>query len=390
AMEIVKSLNSYTEISQSGTGLHIFVKAKKAGSRSKNSKEDFEMYDKNRFMVMTGNRLEGTPFKINEAQETVNYLYDMYFPKQEISLIDSEQESPSMSDEEVINIASNARNQSKFAMLMDGDSSNYGSQSEADQALCYILACYTQDPVQINRIFSNSGLYREKWDREDYKNTTIKNAINNRGFTYKKKDFKLNVTPDFDLKKALQDRRLQELENMQQEWEESGSKGRPPKTISPIRCAIILQEYVNFILFDLEEDTRVAMYQPDEGIYTRNTKLIRRVISWLEPTFNSNKADDVIYHLTNRSEIKEETNSRYLIPVKNGVYNLETKQLESFTPDYVFTSKIQTAYKEVKEKPIIDGWDVEEWMKSIACYDKEIIRLLWEVISDSLNGNFSR
>src|SRR5699024_4369525 len=54
AQSIVNSLNSYTEVSQSGTGLHIFVKGKKMGSRSKNPEKDFEMYDKKRFIIMTG------------------------------------------------------------------------------------------------------------------------------------------------------------------------------------------------------------------------------------------------------------------------------------------------------------------------------------------------
>ena len=47
------------------------------------------------------------------------------------------------------------------------------------------------------------------------------------------------------------------------------------------------------------------MYQFDEGIYTQNTTIIKRVISYLEPKHNSNKADEVIYHLTNMVDIKE-------------------------------------------------------------------------------------
>src|SRR5699024_2217143 len=144
------------------------------------------------------------------------------------------------------------------------------------------------------------------------------------------------------------------------------------------------------ILFDLEENTRVAMYQPHEGTYTRNTTLIKRVISWLEPKLNNNRAEEVIYHLTNRAEVREPTISRYLIPVANGVFNLKTKQLEPFSPEYVFTTKISTPYIEDSKPPIIDGWDIDKWLSSIACGDKEIVNLVWQVISDSLNGNYSR
>src|SRR5699024_2840570 len=174
------------------------------------------------------------------------------------------------------------------------------------------------------------------------------------------------------------------------EWELNNKQGRKPTTISPIRCSVILPKYVDFILFDLEENTRVAMYQPKEGIYTRNTTIIKRVISWLEPKLNSNKADEVIYHLTNRADIKEPTISRYLIPVQNGIFNLETKKLDPFSPEYIFTTKIDTPYVEHPHSPIIDGLDVDSWLDSIACGDKELVHLFWQIINDSLNGNYSR
>src|SRR5699024_2386283 len=88
---------------------------------------------------------------------------------------------------------SNAKNGDKFKTLYSGDISSYGSHSEADQALCNLIAPYTQDYEQIDRIFSNSGLYREKWDRDDYKTNTIENAVYDRGFTYQKQDFQLHV-----------------------------------------------------------------------------------------------------------------------------------------------------------------------------------------------------
>src|SRR5699024_1488015 len=293
---------------------------------------------------------------------------------------------PNMPDDEVIKIASNAKNGDKFKTLYSGDISSYGSHSEADQALCNLIAPYTQDYEQIDRIFSNSGLYREKWDRDDYKTNTIENAVYDRGFTYKRNkvyDFNLNVDDkklsSTDLKKALQIRGREEIARAQLEWEMNGKKGGKPTRLSPLSCSLILPEYVDFILFDLEENTRVAMYQPHEGTYTRNTTLIKRVISWLEPNLNNNKAEEVIYHLTNNAEVKEPTVSRHLIPVKNGVFNLQTKQLEPFSPNHVFTSKISTPYVESPIKPVIDGWDIDKWLSSIACGDKEVVNLLWQV-----------
>lgn len=193
-----------------------------------------------------------------------------------------------------------------------------------------------------------------------------------------------------DLKFALIQRRKEEIEQAVIEWEFAGSKGKAPSVLSSLQCALILQEYIEFCLFDMEENTRLAMYQPKEGTYTQNETQIRRVIGWLEPKHNARTVNDVIYHIWKDAKIKPKTVSRYLIPVKNGVFNLKTKELEPFSPNYVFTSKIATAYVNNPPLPIIDGWDVESWMKEVSCGDEQISTLLWQVISDAINGNYSR
>jgi len=396
AMEIIQKLNSYTEYSQSGKGIHIFIKGQKPGPRCRNMKEKFEMYDDKQFIAMTGNHVKETPHGINKAQNVINYLYNLYLFQESLtdkySRLNCIQTSPQMTDDKIIRKASEAKNGQTFINLYNGDYSLYDSASEADQALCFILAFYTQQFNQIDRLFSNSKLYREKWDRIDYKEKTIMNAITQVTNYYqpKKSNLKNENLKNKTLQNILRGRRDKEVNEQILEWEKSGKKGGKPSSLSAYRCAIILNEYINFILFDLEENTRLAMYLPEEGIYTRNTTIIKRVISWLEPGLNSNRAEDVIYHIKNKAVVRRRTVSRYLIPVKNGVFNLKTRKLEPFTPEYVFTTKIETPYIYNLENPIIDDWDIESWLNSIACDDKEIVKLLWQVINDSIQGNYSR
>lgn len=408
AKKLIKTLDSYTEYSQSENGLHIWIKGKKYGTRCKNTEKNIEIYDNKRFIVMTGKHLEGTSREIEERQLILDYVYDSYFPEpvnEQLGKIKRSKlnPSPDLSDEEVLNIAFGAKNGDKCKRLYTGDFATYSSQSEADQALCNYIAFYTQKSEQIDRIFIGSGLYRKKWDRKDYKTWTIQNAIDGLKETYQKRRFQLAMgdnikdTPTMDLQNVLKARRFEELKSMaaklKGEWEGSGAKGKTPKKpkiLTPKRCAEILAEYTRFILFDIEENTRLAMYRPESGIYTQNATLIKRVISWLEPELNNSKAEDVIYHLTNTAEIKGKTESRYLIPVENGVFNLKTKRLEPFSSKYVFTTKISTRYNPHITNPVIDDWNVEDWLSSIACGDKEIIHLLWQVMNDSLNGNYTR
>src|SRR5262249_3850325 len=71
-----------------------------------------------------------------------------------------------LDDDELIRKASQAKNGEKFAALWKGDTSGYPSPSEADLALCGMLAFWTQgDTARIDALFRKSGLYREKWDR---------------------------------------------------------------------------------------------------------------------------------------------------------------------------------------------------------------------------------
>ena len=72
------------------------------------------------------------------------------------------------------------RNGDKFSKLFDeGDISDYGSHSEADAALCAMVAFRVgpEHPELIDTVMRASALYREKWEREDYRNSTIRVGI---------------------------------------------------------------------------------------------------------------------------------------------------------------------------------------------------------------------
>jgi putative DNA primase/helicase len=58
AQEIVGELSSYTEISPSGTGVHVLVRAELPDGR--NRKGQIEMYDHGRYFTMSGKHLSGT------------------------------------------------------------------------------------------------------------------------------------------------------------------------------------------------------------------------------------------------------------------------------------------------------------------------------------------
>ncbi|KOS71823.1 DNA primase [Lysinibacillus contaminans] len=411
ANDLMELLDSYSEFSPSGTGIHIIVKGQLpeyiTGTGKKSAKYGLEIYSHGRFFTCTGNRENEN--EILERTDEIEEVFEKYFNREELATYTSTEfnTEPINLEEDSITwkkMFADKKNGSDIQAMYIGKLVRDNDHSSTDFYLCSELAFYCdKDFIKMDRMFRNSGLYRDKWDERRgsmlYGEMTLLKAAVSKKKTisdYKKEenDFHLimNVkdSPSVDLQKVLIERRLRELEIAIAAWEEANGKGKKPSTISPIRCAIVLQEYISFVLFDLEENTRLAKYQPKEGTYTNNTTLIKRVISWLEPSFNEAKANEVIYHLTNQAQVKERTASRFLIPVKNGVFNLKTKTLEPFSAKYVFTSKIATSYVPNVVNPTTNGWDVESWLDSIACGDAEIVNLLWQVINDSLNGNYTR
>jgi hypothetical protein len=79
ARPIIERLyDTYTEISPSGLGLKLFLRAKLYGPgipKDPTAKYGFEMYDQRRFFTVTGRRFENLPLEIAEHQSYADELY---------------------------------------------------------------------------------------------------------------------------------------------------------------------------------------------------------------------------------------------------------------------------------------------------------------------------
>jgi putative DNA primase/helicase len=182
AQEIIEELDSYTEISPSGSGVHVLVRGELPPGRNRKGK--FEAYDKGRFFTVTGRHLKGTPRSIQSRQEHLECVVQRMLgePSQNGHKEPISEYVSALSDEEIIEKASIADNGQKFRRLWAGNTSGYSSASEADAALCSLLAFWTgPDPQRIDALFRQSGLCREKWTRrEDYRHKTIERALRGR------------------------------------------------------------------------------------------------------------------------------------------------------------------------------------------------------------------
>lgn len=187
--EFVETLDSYSERSQSGLGVHIICQGKlPTGGRRKGS---VEMYDNGRFFAFTGDSIRNIP--INNREEEVKPLWEKYInvksnfiePTRQTFTPNPYREVLNLSDEEVINTAIESKNGTEFYRYYhDGDiSMNNNDASSADMSFCNMLAFWCNgDRYQMDRIFRNSALMRDKWDElrgeKTYGEITIDSALN--------------------------------------------------------------------------------------------------------------------------------------------------------------------------------------------------------------------
>ena len=184
--EFVSTMDSYSEYSVSGKGIHIIARGKlPKGARRRGG---VEMYDSGRFFVMTGNAFHSEGV-VNDGEERVLGLYQKYLNPQ-VKGYTYHKSSNDLSEREIVEKAQSAKNSALFNLLYSGQWEGlYDSQSEADFAFAVLLAFWTnKDKQKMDNIFRNSGLMRTKWDREQngttYGNITLENAINRCSMTY--------------------------------------------------------------------------------------------------------------------------------------------------------------------------------------------------------------
>ena len=193
AEEVVRLMDSYTEYSPSGKGLHILFKLNVSlsgfGSRRRNDELGIEMYDSGRYFTVTGN-VYGEAKSIAERTEIARKIYDKYLAKSEHK--DVKKGLPRSPERvvfdggdgsELLERMFRSQHGAEIRALFSGDISAYADdESRADLALCSYLAFWTNnDTSRMDNLFRQSALMRSKWDEkhgaQTYGAMTISKAL---------------------------------------------------------------------------------------------------------------------------------------------------------------------------------------------------------------------
>ena len=181
AQQIVNRMQSYTELSVSGTGIRIFVRAPEAPGKKFGN---VEVYTRGRFLTVTGRQIPGTPSTIEDRGAELAALRDELDAARQAGRPARAPRDPNATplneafpgvtvlgvpDDEILRRASEVCGE-RFDNLWSGDDSAYESRSQADLALAGDLAfmCGPGEEERVESLMRQSGLVREKWDRDDY------------------------------------------------------------------------------------------------------------------------------------------------------------------------------------------------------------------------------
>jgi putative DNA primase/helicase len=184
ALAIVERLNTYTEISSSGSGLHIIAKGERLADRKTRAdlteEGHIEVYDKGQYFVLTGD-VYGDNTAVKNRDNAIREVQTECLPRKETT--NNVVESKSVTDQKFWSKTSDVTpkqvhrtiraytNHSKknvdeeVLRLWAGSNEGHSSKSEADLALTSQLYFWCKgNPDLMDQCFRASGRMRTKWD----------------------------------------------------------------------------------------------------------------------------------------------------------------------------------------------------------------------------------
>lgn len=189
AQEALLEFDSYTEVSPSGTGLHIIVKT--AENLPGRKKDNIECYSSKRFFTVTGNVYRGRD-TLNEC--SIGSWYRDKFPeKEKPGAVEPVISGYLPDDETILRVMFSSKGGGRLKNLYNLGAyaaEGYESQSEADLALVGALMFFCRNNTGVvDRLFRQSKLFRGKWDEkhgaDTYGNTTMRSAWKTETMTWK-------------------------------------------------------------------------------------------------------------------------------------------------------------------------------------------------------------
>jgi len=402
AKEIIDTLDSYTEFSVSGTGIHIIIKGSLpqsvVGTGRKSAKHGLEIYQYGRYFTMTGNRENSNEIydRTNELAEVFEKYFDDSDVQGRVNLADFEKDEIKLSNDALWERMFRSKSGDEIRSLYNGNLIN-DDHSSSDLALCNHLAFWTgKSASRMDSMFRETSLMRDKWDRihfsdtgETYGERTIAEAISSTTTTildhkheveYAEFDVSSNVdaVADVDEAKPKKKFRLNELGNAERIAYEYGHVIRYVSGSDHwyiwdgkrwhIDSKKQIERIANKVLRELEKSDDEMESKWARSCGKRNIRM--------------NSIKDLMPLVP--AEREEFDRHKFLFNVENGIINLRDAKLQQHDREFKLSKITNVIFDEKAECPT---WI--NFLNQIFKNDAELIDYMQRLVGYSLTGDIS-
>lgn len=398
ATEIIDTLDSYTEFSPSGNGIHIIIKGglpqSVLGTGRKNTKHGLEIYSYGRYFSFTGYRENSND--VYDRTDELAEVFEQYFDDSDIqgrvNLAEFEKDEIKITNDVLWERMFRSKNGDEIRSLYNGSLIN-DDHSASDLALCNHLAFWTgKSSTRMDTMFRETGLMRDKWDvihfrdtNETYGERTIAMAISSTSTTildnkeeYKEFSFDFHtgdaeVVEDKPKKKF----RLTELGNAERIAHEYG---HVIKYVSEMGW--LIWDGKRWKLDTKKEIERItakvlrSLYKSEDESETKWARMCER------RNIRMNSIKDLMPLVPGERE--DFDRHKYMFNVENGIVDLKTGKLQPHDRELSITKITNIAFDENAKCP--------EWisfLEQIFQGDKELIEYMQRLIGYSLTGEIT-
>ncbi|MCS3758274.1 phage/plasmid primase, P4 family [Salinibacter ruber] len=350
AWDVVKRLDSYTEGSPSGTGLHIICRGfvPDFGNRSSDVSglKELELYDQARYFTFTGRHLDGTPETVeNRAQEVFNLCEEVF--GKDTSSQNGTPEPLDVPGQELV--AQRREHDSKLDRLMAGDTGGYKSHSEAQQALANKLAFYLQgDEREMMEVFKSSDMCRGDEDVRTFTNYEAPNAVDEVDDCYE---------PHRQNGHAEKSSNQNDSKGESSPWEEIRTTYASNKGEGRVQAADQLIEELNVATH--RGSGRIYVWDDAEKVYADDgEKSVReRLVDVLRSRFSQHEVNEIL-GMVKPKTYREEFGTDGFVPVANGDLKVtaDTVELAEATPEHGFRNRSSAEWDPNADAPIFQAY----------------------------------
>lgn len=315
ARDIIDRLASYAEVSPSGTGVHVIIKARlpdnslhKRTRLGPKGEGALEIYDRDRYFTLTGHPVPLTPSTVEGRQDEVEKLLAEYRPAHRDAAGVADEPS-TLTDEEVVGCARTARSKDRFERLYGkGELGKSGDHSASVFELIKLLIeAGTREIAQIERIVAASALITTHGRTDDWKE---------RGH--------------YHVKRALQ-------------------RHQPKGTGEALTVRIAAAILSNYIF---AKDAGGWLHVFLDGVYQRTGEelVLEQVKRILTPATDKNeqwtvhRAKEVVAYIRTGLRQLWDAPPLDVVNVKNGLLHLPTRTLREHTPDHLTSVQLPIIY----------------------------------------------